>query len=169
MASLKNKQMGYDHFFHESVRHAYNHVTKPVIPCGTPSVGEKSTHTWFAHRKGPHSSLANCSLHLAQWKRGGGCGAVRGGGGGGIRGGGGGGGGGGVGIPCLEARPQFGPRHAQWGSCLSSPWPPQPVVPEKQSCHVLCGRAWHCPGHTQNLVQKTPVAQGSILSWGSLM
>ena len=38
---------------------------------------------------------------------------------------------------------------------LASPWPPHPVVPENQSCHVLCW-TWHCPGHTHSFVQKRP-------------
>ena len=54
-----------------------------------------------------------------------------------------------------------------WASCLdselASPWPSHHVVPEKQSCHVVCG-AWQGPGHTEIFLPKTPVAQGSIFS-----
>ena len=74
MASWKKikKIIAYDHIFYGSVRHAYIHVTTPLIPCGPPSVGEKSTHTtWHALHKGHHSSWANCTPRLAQWKSGG--------------------------------------------------------------------------------------------------
>ena len=60
------------------------------------------------------------------------------------------------GHSCLGSWPPFGPKHAQWGSCLDSeltrPWPTHPVVSEKQSCHMLCG-AWHCPGHTPSFIK----------------
>ena len=123
--------MVYDHIFYESVRHVYSHVATPLIPCGPPSGGEKTTHTtWHALHKGPHS-WANCTPRLVRLEERGD-------------------------HPCLGARPPFGPKHAEWGACLdsepTSPWPPHPVVPEK---HVLCG-AWHCHGHTQNLAQKRP-------------
>ena len=46
-------------------------------------------------------------------------------------------------VACLGSRPSFGHKHSQWGSGmdseLASPWLPHPVLPEKQSCHVLCG------------------------------
>ena len=64
------------------------------------------------------------------------------------------------GNPCLESRPPYGPKHAQWGSYLdsklASSWPSHPVMTGKQACHVLC-EAWYCPGHTQNFDQKRPL------------
>ena len=56
-----------------------------------------------------------------------------------------------------------GPWASYLDSELVSHWPPHHVVPEKQSCHVLCG-AWQGPGHTQIFLPKTPVAQESIFS-----
>ena len=67
-------------------------------------------------------------------------------------------------LTCFGSRPPFGPKHTQWDSCLeselASPWPPYPVVPEKQSCHILCG-AWHCPGHTHLVSFKNPWCSAS--------
>ena len=37
--------MAPDHIFYESVKHAYIHVTTPLIPCVTPSGDEKSKLT----------------------------------------------------------------------------------------------------------------------------
>ena len=66
----------------------------------------------------------------------------------------------GGGHPCLGSRPPFGPKHVQRGSCLDSEmaslWPPNPVGPEKQPCHLWCGTC-HCSGHMQSFVQKHPL------------
>ena len=127
--------MAYDHIFYVSVRHAYSHVTTPLIPCGPRPLAARRMRT-------QRSMLSTGVLALLGWTAPQAWHSGRAGE-----------------HSCLGARPPFGPKHAHWGSCLdselASPWPPHPVVPERQSCHVLLG-AWHCPGHTQNLVQKRP-------------
>ena len=104
------------------------HFTGCVItyPC---TGSDKSTHTmWHALHQDPRPSWANCSLHLeenmpqfwynVQWKW--------------VQ-------------SWIESRTPFGHKYAQKGpwldSELVSPWPPHRVVPQKQSCHMLCG-AW---------------------------
>ena len=92
--------------FHESVKHAYSHVTTLLMPCVTQPhpLSEKSMHmtwTWHALHQGLYPSWTNCipmpggqhAAILAQWK---------------------------WGHPCLGSRPPFGSKLAQWGVCLDS-------------------------------------------------
>ena len=98
--------------------------------CG-PSDGERSTQTtWHTLHQDPHPSCGNCILNLEDstsqfWHSG-------------------------RGYPCPGSRPPFGLKHSQRGSSLRSElpykWPPYPIVPEIQSCHMLCGTG-HCPGY----------------------
>ena len=63
----------YDHIFCDSVKHANSHVTTPLIPCVTPSGGEKNPHTaWHAlpvhssHHGGWHP-MPNKGPRLSPW------------------------------------------------------------------------------------------------------